>query len=43
MNIYPLSSATLKTICFAKNPIKGGTPKNENKVPARLKAKKGFI
>ena len=41
MNIYPLSNAALKIICFAKNPIKGGTPKN--KVPARLEAKKGFI
>ena len=41
--MYPLSSAALKTICFAKNPIKGGTPTNENKVTVRLKAKKGFI
>src|SRR6266487_1465310 len=29
-NIYPLSNALDKTICFAKNPIKGGIPTNEN-------------
>jgi len=39
----PLSKAALKTICFAKNPIKGGIPAKEKIVIAKLKANIGFI
>ena len=42
-NIYPLSKATVNTICLPKNPIRGGTPMNENKVIAKLIARTGFI
>ena len=35
----PSCKAAENTICFAKNPIKGGIPANENKVIAKLNAK----
>ena len=38
----PLSKAADNTICFAKNPIKGGTPTKEKKVIAKLKANSGL-
>jgi hypothetical protein len=41
--MYPLSRADISIFCFAKNPIKGGTPINENKVIAKLIAIKGFM
>jgi hypothetical protein len=41
--IYPLSKAALKTICLAKNPIRGGIPTKENIVIAKLSDKIGFI
>ena len=38
-----LSKAALKTICFAKNPSKGGIPAKEKIVIAKLKDNIGFI
>ena len=41
--MYPLSNAALNIICFAKKPIIGGIPINENMVIAKLIAIKEFI
>jgi hypothetical protein len=39
----PSCKADENIICFAKNPIKGGIPPNENKVIDKLKANILFI
>jgi hypothetical protein len=43
MNIIFSLMAAVSTICFAKKPIKGGIPANENKVIHKLIQIKGLI